>query len=115
MNDELIIGSNPLPLKAQYDLNKFISRLEETYDIKGGATALYWYLSFELSKVIQSKDKQTKTVALGDSAASFDDVFAAARNAGVDEFDWRGKRYHTLLIDECSPTKRNPILNIVEE
>lgn len=47
------IGTNPLPLDAQEKLGEFLDWLDVHYEIEQGTTALYWYLSYEISKRIK--------------------------------------------------------------
>lgn len=47
--------------------------------------------------------------------ASFDQAFAAAREAGCDEFIWRGNRYHTRRTDDPKPQGEPVIERIVED
>jgi hypothetical protein len=46
------IGTNPLPLDVQQKLGEFLDLIEEKYEIKHGATALYWSLSYLIAKEI---------------------------------------------------------------
>lgn len=42
------IGGNPLPKDAQEKLGEFLDWLDVNYELKNGATALFWKLSYEL-------------------------------------------------------------------
>lgn len=47
------VGSNPLPRDAQERLAEFIDWLDGVYDIKHGATALFWQLSYDIGAQIK--------------------------------------------------------------
>lgn len=48
-----VIGGNPLPVDAQQKLAEFLDWFGTRYEIKGGSTALYWFLSYEIYKRIE--------------------------------------------------------------
>jgi hypothetical protein len=54
MNDQEI-GHNPLPIDAQEKLGEFLDWLDVHYEVDQGTTALYWYLSYEISKRIKNE------------------------------------------------------------
>ena len=54
-------------------------------------------------------------VAWTDDRATFDQAFAACREAGVDQFVWHEKRYTTKLVEEVQTPKISVITRISEE
>jgi hypothetical protein len=52
MNEDIEIGKNPLPKDAQEKLGEFLDWLDASYELKNGATALFWHLSYEIGKEI---------------------------------------------------------------
>jgi len=54
-------------------------------------------------------------VAWTDDRATFDQAFAACREADVDQFVWHEKRYTTKLVEEVHNPKIAVITRIFEE
>lgn len=52
MNEDVTIGSNPLPKDAQEKLAEFLDWLDVNYELKNGVTAMFWKLSYDIGKEI---------------------------------------------------------------
>lgn len=48
MSNNVELGKNPLPIDAQEKLGEFLDWLDANYELKNGATALFWHLSYEI-------------------------------------------------------------------
>ena len=55
------------------------------------------------------KAKLTKKIgSIQPDTFSFDEAFSSARKEGVDEFKWKGKKYHTKTKEETGKLVNTP-------
>lgn len=48
MDERIAIGSNPLPIHVQEKLAELVGLVDEQFETRNGATALFWQLSYEI-------------------------------------------------------------------
>jgi hypothetical protein len=57
MNNNIPVGSNPLPIDAQIRLAEFLDWLDTKYETKQGVTSLFWELSYTIGSQIEGGRK----------------------------------------------------------
>tara|TARA_R100000501_G_C2549887_1_gene65006 strand:+ start:38 stop:283 length:246 start_codon:yes stop_codon:yes gene_type:complete len=68
------------------------------------------YSAFTKSPMKQDIEKEPR---IGSTIRTFDQAFAAARNAGRETFIWEGKSYHTKTKEEVEKLKEPTLRRVV--